>query len=197
MEEKKSLQTDYFKHVYEANDDPWNFETSEYEAAKYAATLDALPRKHYENALEIGCSIGVLTKLLAARCHNLLATDVSEKALEKARERCADMDNVKFKFCSFPQELPDDQYDLIMLSEVAYYLSPDDWEFGIKKLLYLMRPTANIVLVHWLPEVPDYPQTGDEVHDRFAQLIKGKMRNVFESRTENYRLDVWEHSAGE
>ena len=40
-----TLPPEYFDHVYQANRDPWNFETSPYERAKYAATLAALPRQ--------------------------------------------------------------------------------------------------------------------------------------------------------
>lgn len=192
MKDKKSLDTDYFKKVYAANNDPWNFETSEYEAQKYRATLQALPHERYKNALEIGCSIGVLTKLLAERCDHLLATDVSEKALDQARERCKYLNNITFKKAQFPQKLPEDQFDLIMVSEVAYYLSPEDWNLAMQKFLKIMPKSGNLVLVHWLPEVHDYPQTGDQVHNSFAEFMKGKMNNVYQTRAENYRIDVWE-----
>jgi len=192
MNKKQSLNSDYFKEVYDANEDPWNFETSEYEAAKYAATIAALPKKHYENVLEIGCSIGVLTQLLAQKSTQLLATDISQKALELASRRCADLKNISFKKLNFQNELPDDQYDLIMISEVAYYLSSTDWESAIVSLFDRVKSNGNIVLVHWLPEVHDYPQTGDEVHESFEKLMQVKMTNVFSNREENYRIDVWE-----
>jgi cyclopropane fatty-acyl-phospholipid synthase-like methyltransferase len=194
MEEKQSLDSDYFKKVYEASDDPWNFETSDYEAKKYAATIAALPKTHYENTLEIGCSIGVLTQLLAQKSTRLLATDISEKALELAQRRCKRSENVTFKKIHFKNELPDDQYDLIMVSEVAYYLSPGDWEKSIAALYKRLEIEGNIVLVHWLPEVHDYPQTGDGVHQTFEKLMKGKMTNVLSNRADTYRIDVWTKS---
>lgn len=194
MEKKQSLDSEYFKGVYDANEDPWNFETSEYEAAKYAATISALPKEHYENVLEIGCSIGVLTQLLAQKSSYLLATDISEKALDLASKRCGNLENVSFKKLNFQNELPEDHYDLIMVSEVAYYLSPNDWESTMKNLYNILKPDGNIVLVHWLPEVHDYPQTGDEVHNSFEKLMKEKMTNVFSDRAENYRIDVWAKS---
>lgn len=197
MEEKQSLDSEYFKKVYDANDDPWDFETSDYEAAKYTATLAALPRQCYENALEIGCSIGVLTKLLSERCRQLLATDVSQKALDKAVERCSNLNNISFRLGSFPNDLPDDKFDLVVISEVAYYLSSTDWEFAMNRLYGKIQPKANVVLVHWLPEVHDYPQTGDQVHDRFEKYMKGKMIKIFSSRAENYRIDVWEKCGAE
>ncbi|MFC6269861.1 SAM-dependent methyltransferase [Frigoriflavimonas asaccharolytica] len=77
MENFETLRPDYFEKVYAANEDPWDFETSAYEAEKYAATITALPKDKYKNALEIGCSIGVLTELLAKKCEKLLSIDVS------------------------------------------------------------------------------------------------------------------------
>jgi cyclopropane fatty-acyl-phospholipid synthase-like methyltransferase len=194
MNSKKSLNADYFKEVYDANDDPWNFETSEYEAAKYAATLKALPREKYQNALEVGCSVGVLTALLAQKTEKLLATDVSQKALNAAKMKCRELPDVTFKCMSFPAELPDEQYDLIMISEVAYYLSVDDWEFAVNGLYNRLLRHGDIVLVHWLPEVLDYPQTGDQVHNAFGKLMKDKLTNVYSKREENYRIDVWTKS---
>lgn len=192
MEEKKSLDSEYFKGVYDASEDPWNFETSEYEAEKYASTVASLPKKKYGNVLEIGCSIGVLTQLLAEKSGKLLATDISEKALNIAAKRCDKLDNVSFQQMSFPKELPDDLYDLIMISEVAYYLSPADWEIAMSALYDRLQSKGIVVLVHWLPEVHDYPQTGDEVHDSFERLMANKMNKVFSSRAENYRTDIWE-----
>ena len=194
MKEKKSLNLDYFKDIYDRSEDPWNFETSAYEAAKYAATIAALPNKQEERVLEVGCSIGVLTRLLAQRCTHLLAIDVSQKALDIATRRCEHVRNVTFKKASFPKELPADQFNLIMVSEVAYYLSAADWKAAIGALYERLVSGGHIVLVHWLPEVPDYPQTGDEVHDRFEQLMRDKMKSVFSNRTENYRIDVWARS---
>lgn len=192
MEEKQSLNSEYFKDVYDANDDPWNFETSEYELKKYSSTINSLPKLKYKNALEIGCSIGVLTKLLAEKCDALLATDVSQKALDKAIKRLENSKNVIFKNAAFPQELPNGKFDLIVISEVAYYLSIEDWNTAMKKLLQILESGGNILLCHWLPEVHDYPQTGDKVHDSFEKFMKGKMQTVFSRREENYRIDVWE-----
>lgn len=194
MEKKETLSADYFTQIYAVNDDPWNFESSPYEAQKYNATIDALCNNHYRKALEIGCSIGVLTKMLAKKCLHLLATDISEKALDFAKIRCSDLKNVTFKKLNFPQELPDDRFDLILISEVAYYLSEEDWKFAIHQLCDMLPENGEIVLVHWLPKVPDYPQTGDEAHFSFKKEMESKMKNIFKTRTDKYRIDVWRKS---
>ena len=192
MSGKKSLDEKYFEDVYNAKDDPWDFTTSEYEAEKYAMTLRSLPRENYENVFEIGCSIGILTEKLAAKCAKILAVDVSEKALAQAWERCKNLPQIDFQKMSVPQEFADDTFDLILISEVGYYLSPEDWQTAMEKSFAQLAEKGQIVLVHWLPPVHDYPQTGDEVHDSFAEFAGDKMRKINERRTEKYRIDVWE-----
>lgn len=192
MSERKTLTPEYFDKVYAANDDPWNFASSEYEAEKYAATLKSLPRENYKNAFEIGCSIGVLTEKLAARCEKLLSVDVSEKALEQAKKRCENLPNIRFKVMQIPDEFPDEIFDLILISEVGYYLAPEDWQSAMEKTFAHLAENGQIALIHWTPIVHDYPQTGDAVHDSFADFAADKMRNLKSIRAEKYRLDVWE-----
>lgn len=191
-EEKKTLPPSYFEDVYAASQDPWNFETSEYEAAKYAATLDVLPREHYQSAFEIGCSIGVLTVQLAPRCQKLLSVDVSEVALAKTQARCHAFANVDFKLMQIPAEFPNEKFDLILISEVGYYLSPADWQMATNKIVNHLLPQGTVALVHWTPFVHDYPQTGDAVHDSFRKWTADSLRPMTERREETYRLDVYE-----
>lgn len=190
--EKQTLTEKYFEDVYAENDDPWNFAASVYEAEKYAATLRALPREKYKNAFEVGCSIGVLTEKLAKRCEKLLAVDVSEKALFQAEKRCKDLPQVRFRKMNVAEEFPAETFDLILISEVGYYLSPEDWQKLMQKIFLHLAEKSHVVLVHWLPFVEDYPQTGDEVHDSFAKFAERKMQNLHGERCENYRIDVWE-----
>lgn len=191
-ETKKSLTREYFEKVYEAKDDPWDFENSRYEADKYHATLDALPLEKYESAFEIGCSIGVLTAKLAERCKKLLAVDVSQKALNQAKKRCENLPNVKLEIMQIPKEFPPETFDLILISEVGYYLTEKDWQAAMKKVFAQLDSKGHVVLVHWTPLVHDYPQTGDAVHDSLAAFGTDKMQHLKSQKNDNYRLDVWE-----
>lgn len=188
----ESLTPEYFAGVYAANDDPWQFETSEYEREKYAATLAALPKENYSNAFEIGCSIGVLTEKLAARCARLLAVDVSEKALAKAQTRCRNLPQVEFKILQVPAEFPGETFDLILVSEVGYYLSVADWRTTVDLIVARLAPGGTAALVHWTPFVPDYPQTGDAVHDAFKTQTSNRLKLLRAARDKQYRLDVYE-----
>jgi SAM-dependent methyltransferase len=156
-----SLEPGYFERLYREHPDPWRFADSAYEHAKYEATLAALPRARYEAALELGCSIGVLTRRLGERCSDLLAIDVAEEALERARERCRDQPQVRFGLHHLPREFPGGRFDLVLLSEVGYYFGRDDLRLLIERILAALTGHGHLLLVHWRPYVADYPLTGD------------------------------------
>ena len=192
MTDKASLAPDYFDDIYNANLDPWGFETRPYEAQKYEATLAALPKTKYNNALEIGCSIGVLTEKLAQRCNNLLSVDVAAKALDVAKKRCEKLPQVHFELMRLPQQFPDDKFDLILVSEVGYYWSWEDLRRAQQLIIDHLMPGGNLLLIHWTPFVPDYPLTGDEVHDAFLNETTADLQHKQGSRADTYRLDVFE-----
>ncbi len=189
-----SLPITYFDDVYRANEDPWAFETSPYEQAKYDATIAALPRKNYTNAFEIGCSIGVLSEMLAQRCDHLLAVDASELPLQAARKRLAPYPHATVRQMSIPGDFPDDQFDLILLSEVGYYLVLDDLKRARQQMLDHLTKSGHLLLVHWTPFVPDYPLTGDHVHELFLETAgQGKpLTHLIGQRTDKYRLDLFQ-----
>lgn len=188
-----SIAPDYFRRLYADDPDPWRFATSPYEAAKYAATLAALPRDRYDSAFEVGCAGGVLTQRLAGRCRRLLAVDVSDDALDAARARCADQPHVAFRRMTVPGEWPDGTFALVVLSEVGYYLGNADFEQLQARLDASVEPGGHLVLVHWTGAT-DYPRSGDAVHDAF--LACPAWRRVGGTRAPAYRLDVLERQAG-
>jgi SAM-dependent methyltransferase len=192
----ESITRDYFEFVYGVNADPWNYETSDYEAKKYAATVAALPRARYRRGLEVGCSIGVLTQRLASRCDRLVSIDMVSSVLERAKARCGDCPHVEFRQMTFPDELPEGAFDLIVLSEVGYYLSAIALALAQTKLYQSLEPGGQLLLVHWTPFVHDYPLSGDEVHDAFLADAQpgGPLRHLHGGRAETYRLDLLERS---
>ncbi len=187
-----SVQPEYFEKMYAANIDPWDFETSEYEAKKYAATLAALPRQQYRSAFEIGGSIGVLTQKLAARCQSLLSVDVSEQAQVRAKERCQSLSHVQFDMMQVPHNYPSQTFDLTLVSEVGYYWGGSDLQMAQKKIAEHLEPGGHLVLVHWTPFVEDYPITGDQVHEAFLDQVGSLYRLRVSRREERYRLDLLE-----
>ncbi|WP_375422626.1 SAM-dependent methyltransferase [uncultured Sphingomonas sp.] len=182
-------QPGYFDRLYAANPDPWGFEGNPYEDAKYAATVAALPRPHYRSALEVGCSIGMLTARIAPACDALLATDVADAALACAAERCASLPQVRFMRSALPETAPNGRFDLILLSEVLYYFDRPALALVARALSAVAEPGADIVLVHWLGPTPDYPLNGDEAVEAFEENLPAATV-IGRDRQEGYRLDV-------
>lgn len=187
----KSLEAGYFDQLYAGDPDPWKFTTSAYEDAKYTATLAALPRERYTSAVEIGCSIGVLTERLAARCNRLLGIDVAQAALDAAAKRCAGLPHVEFALSELPATPPPGSFDLIMLSEILYYFDRDGVTQMAAAVAGLADLGADVMLVHWLGPTPDYPLDGETAVAAFLNAASAIGATVLnQQRTPEYRLDV-------
>jgi SAM-dependent methyltransferase len=190
MRKQNTLDGTYFEQLYQKDADPWKFATSDYEREKYRRTLEAIGPDRVKVALEVGCSIGVLTADLALRCDHLLATDISETALAAARQRCADLPNITFKRVNSAAASFTGAFDLIVLSEVVYYWDDRDIAAVATKISDVLRPGGRILLVHWLGET-DYPKSADEAVGALAAKLAVPVDVEMSDRTSDYRLDVW------
>lgn len=179
----------YFERLYASHPDPWGFETRWYERRKYALTLAALPRERYACAFEPGCSHGVLTEKLAGRCERLVATELVPAVAARARARVRGADHVRVLDLAIPDQWPDGEFDLAVMSEVLYYLTAEGLDGTLARLDGCLLPGAHVVAVHWRGET-DYPLTGDGVHkwlDRHARWCR-----VAGYHEEAFALAVWE-----
>jgi cyclopropane fatty-acyl-phospholipid synthase-like methyltransferase len=158
--------------MYAGTDDPWRLSTRWYEQRKYAITLALLPHRRYRHAFEPGCSIGTLTELLAQRCDRVTAVDVADAAVRAADVRLRDAglrDQVTLARSSLDDAWPSGPFDLLVLSEVAYYLQADALAAALHRECPRLQPGATVVATHWRHPVADYPLTGDETHAVIAQ----------------------------
>ncbi len=184
-----SLSREYFDDLYRTNADPWRFRSRPYETRKRALTLASLPDDHYGTVFEPGCSIGMLTAGLAMRSDRVCAMDISPLALgTAAREVPA---NVELRRGAVPADWPADHFDLVVLSEMGYYLTPE----SCAEMARLAAAGAgDVVVVHWRHPVPEYPLTGDDVHDLVAvAALQAGMARLVGHEEEDFRLDVWSH----
>jgi 2-polyprenyl-3-methyl-5-hydroxy-6-metoxy-1,4-benzoquinol methylase len=181
----------HFERLYRLNPDPWSFETSPYEQAKYRETLAVVGNRRFIAGLEVGRSIGTLTRMLAPRCDTLLAVDIVEDPLRAARTRCADQPHVRFQQMRVPAEWPSQSFDLIVFSEVLYFLSVADIDRCAECVLGSLLPRGMVVLVNWLGQTDD-PTTGDNAAERFLAATAGALHGTRRERHDGYRLDVLE-----
>jgi SAM-dependent methyltransferase len=112
---------DHLHRLYANTDDPWEFANSAYEQGRFTATREALLRDSYRSALEIGCGNGALAAHLAPICGRYTGIDAIQRAVDSARHR---VPGATFHVGCYPCLLPGAGHDLVILSEVLYFLTP-------------------------------------------------------------------------
>lgn len=163
-------------HAVEA--DPWGADTRFYEARKRALLLAALPRARFRHGLEVGSSTGALAADLAERCDELLVLDASPSAVAAARERLAGSAGVTVRRAAVPAQWPAPPaggFDLVVLSEVGYFLSPVDLDDVVELVRATLAVDGVLVLAHWRHEVEGWPLDGTAVH---ATVVAAGVRPV-------------------
>lgn len=182
----KVFDRDHFERIYERNADPWRYRSSLYEERKHAATVASLARPRYAKALDLGCSIGALTQRLAGICDEVVAVDTSMRALMAARESCRA--NVAFRQAHLPGGEWGKGFDLIVLSEILYYLHPPALMVLARRIEQSALPGAECIAVHGRGE-HGCPLSGDRASELFRAALPGTPLASF--RTQHYRLDHW------
>lgn len=177
-----------FEALYRADPDPWGYRSSSYERLKYAATLAACGEGPFADALELGASIGVFSALLAPRCRRLRTIDFSPTAVDIATDALAPYPGATALLGTIPGSIPDGPFDLVVASEILYYLDPLSLEGTLDRLRQTIAPGGRLVPVHWRPTGPDRPTDAASVH----ALLRGLPWLEIErgESTDEYLLDV-------
>ncbi len=188
------FDADSFERLFARSDDPWALGTRWYERRKRALTLGCLPASRYASAFEPGCANGVLTAELASRCDRLLAVDVSARAAELARDRLAGAAHVDVRVMAVPERWPaaDQRFDLIVLSELGYYLDAARMQRLAALARASLSPGGVVVGCHWRHPIEGCVLRGDEVQRLLdAGLGLPRLCTIDDA---DFRLDVWRAS---
>ncbi|SIO10026.1 class I SAM-dependent methyltransferase [Paraburkholderia phenazinium] len=179
----------YFDSLYEACDDPWGFRNRWYERRKRLLTMALLPRERYRRVFEPGCANGELSAQLAARCDSLLATDLNETAVRLASERLEALPHVLVERGSVPDDWPAGRFDLIVISELAYYLSSPELERLAECIKAALTPDGTLLACHWRRPFDAAPQSAASVHALFD--ARCGLTRLARHEDADMLLDVW------
>ncbi len=191
MKAPASRDASHFERLYAANPDPWDFATSDYERRKYDLTLAVLAGRRFGNAFEAGCSIGVLTARLAPRCAQLLAADIAPAAVAAAKERCGLLPQVRVEQRRLPAQWPAGRFDLILLSEILYFLTPEDLVATAKLCMNSLEAGGLALLVNYTGSTDD-PCSGDEAAEIFAHATRAVLTPRHRTRHQRFRVDLFQ-----
>lgn len=154
--------------LHRAQADPWGVDGRWYERRKRDLTLAMLPRRTFARALEVGCSTGALAERLAERCDELLAVDSSPAAVAAAQVRLAGLDHVRVELMEVPREWTSGQLDLVVVSEMAYFLSPAELHGLVHRVRDSLAPDGVVVLCHWRHRIDGWVPDAAAVRDAFT-----------------------------
>ena len=126
--------------------------------------------------------------MLASRCDDLLSVDLLEAPASAAARRVRGLSHVRVERRTVPDEWPPGPFDLIVLSEIAYYFDEATLALLMDRALASAAPGATLVAVHWTGPT-DYPLSGDAAHG----IIGGTpgLDRVVTHVEDEFRLDVW------
>jgi SAM-dependent methyltransferase len=191
--EMRAYDPAYFEGLYGAND-PFGFDRNPEESLKFGRTLELCGAGPIGRAIEMGCSEGSFTRLLAPRCESLLAVDISAAAVDRARERLRDLAHVSVEARALPMDFPDGPFDLIVASDVLYYWPMKDVIETSSRLERELAPGGALVALHYVPRMGTLIN-GDEVHDALVRHLT--LNHVLSERLEfgagrPYRIDRFE-----
>ncbi|WP_367109140.1 class I SAM-dependent methyltransferase [uncultured Psychrobacter sp.] len=213
----------YFDGLYSDNSDPWQYQTRWYEQRKRDICLAILPQAKYGNAIELGCGNGVFSSLLARRCQALVSIDGNHKAVQLAEQRLIDISHVKVIQGVIPNVLLklkngllkapllsqlDDvptykpPYDLIIISEILYYLSPTDIDTVIDWIKHNLAVGGTLLCCHWRYTIDGFAMTGETVHQRLQQAFNQDKSDctypAFTHQSQlvdsDFLLDIWQNT---
>jgi SAM-dependent methyltransferase len=177
---------EYFEALYADSEDPWGSGSRWYERRKRALLLSSLPRPRFAAAFEPGCGPGHLTVDLARRCDTVLAVDAVPAAVALARSATATLPGVSVRQQDIGRHWPDGTFDLVVLSEIAYYFR--DLERLTHRLVTHLRRDAVVVLCHWRHPAVEHVHSAQTVHDVIRQ--RSGLHLVAGHREQDFLLDV-------
>jgi cyclopropane fatty-acyl-phospholipid synthase-like methyltransferase len=178
----KPINPASFEKKFRNNIDPWNYSTSPFERYKRSVLLRACGCRTYGRGLELACAIGVTTQELSRRCLRLQAVDSSSTALNEARRRLRGNDKVTIRQMVLPDETPRGLFDLIVASEIAYYLRPRALSALLLKLYLALAPGGRIVFLNHRRQFEDAAQLPALAHKRLSLHLRKSMQVVFQER---------------
>ena len=163
------------RKLYSQRVDPFGF-NRELEQFRFQRAMDMLalasPDSNFSHALEIGCAEGMFTRMLAERCDSLLALDLSDIAIDRARNNCSDLTNVQFAVWDVRKDPIEGPLDLIVATGVLeYILRPSTLKDAMERITAALKPGGYLLLGNTVTDV------GAEKTWIGRKLIRGSLVN--------------------
>lgn len=185
----------HFEKMYQDHSDPWRVASDWYERRKRALLLASLPNERYQYGFEPGCGNGETTVLLLERCDRLCAVDFSDKAVQLTGTRIQGEGRNRLDLRSMPlpscwPDVPASGFDLIVVSELAYYLDDKALAHFNRQCLASLSAGGHLAMCHWQHDAHDRQQPTQLLH-RSMDESPHLMPLLTHTETD-FQLDIWQ-----
>jgi len=184
------MRPGFFDHFFDEGD-PFGFDVHPEEQLKFDRTLEVCGDGPLGRVLELGCAVGTFTEVLAPRATDVLAIDVSQSAVDQVLRRLDGQDHVRAVAMDIPDEFPDETFDLVIASDVLYYLPVPVLQRCVDRIEESLAPGGTFVSVHYVPRMGSV-LNGEEAHD--VIIAHTRLEHTLSERAEfgpgrTYRVD--------
>lgn len=147
MRDNRAFVRGYFEHIYR-NEDPYKTVVDPESEQKRDDIVRALDGRRFQRGLEIGSGEGTLALRYADQVDELILTDISARALDRARRRLADKPHVTTQRLDFVAQPLPGGFDLVVCQESLVYARPEDLPAVCDKILGALDDGGTLVLLH-------------------------------------------------
>jgi len=193
MRDNRTFVRGYFEHIYR-NEDPYGTVTDPLSDDKRDDIIAAVEGKGFGRTLEIGSGEGTLALRLADHVESLTLTDISDRALRRARERLADKTNIETRRVDFVADPLPGGFDLVVCQESLVYAKKEDLPAVCDKILGAIEDGGTVLLLH--PRSIHDDESGLEYKDIGAKTVHEvfiadpRTRVELDKSHEMYRITV-------
>jgi SAM-dependent methyltransferase len=181
-----------------AKEDPWDYDGTPNQVDRIRSEVEMIDAvrgtERFKSALEVGCAEGLFTEKLAPFCAHLLAVDISEVALARARKRLGECERVDFAVWDMRTDPVPETYDLIVIVHAMEYVrNPLCIRRVRAKLVNSLRP-GGYLLVGTMKVADIYEdawwgrfllRSGKQINNFFARHPKLKVVSTAELQVGN------------
>ncbi|HEV7689706.1 MAG TPA: class I SAM-dependent methyltransferase [Hyphomonadaceae bacterium] len=195
----RALKTGERKHEFEAkyrkHGDYFGYRSNPYELEKYERTL-ALMRlwrpDTAQSALEIGCSVGVFTKMIAAEFSRVTAVDIAKEALAIAATEVGSTGQVTYVQSDLLSLKLNQTFDVIFCAEVLMYIREPDAPAACKALDDHLAPGGIIIEVSQQDRESGRPKFFHGWATALGEYFEIAHREKFDDPTRPYEIVAYQ-----
>jgi SAM-dependent methyltransferase len=187
----RAINISGFEKKFRAEIDPWDYTHSRFEHFKRLNLLRACGPVKHGRVLELGCAIGETSRRLGRISLRLLAIDGSPTALAEAVRRNPHSPHISFRYAILPGQMPRSQFDLIVVSELAYYLRQHQQKALADRMVWALAPGGMAVILNHRRPFNDAAVLPELAHRQLRHRLARRLCLVRDATYSHFNISVF------